>query len=648
MSTLPTVPAAQTYAVRSKASGVVKTFGFNSDADFDKGIGDNQGAYGKAFGLYPISGTGQYGVANSAKYGISRDSTVYASGVSSMKFVIPSQSSSDMAGSWFTNFQPFGSGETFYVQWRQRFSKEYLTTYFNGGGGWKLAIIGEGDRPPLVASSCSAMELVVQNSNQFGVPQMYHSCGSYDGTYTPIHDPLPPYDYKEQNAMPSPYCLQSKLLNGDKTGCFPFYPDEWMTFQVRVQVGTWYQNDGNYHKDSRVSLWVARDGKPSQLVIDQIRDLTNGGNALAKYGKVWLLPYHTGKDPSQIHPTCYTWCDDLIVSTQVIADAVSESSFQPAPQPTPPTGGSMFVQDSLTDTDGKLITAHAGEVGATWTLLNGPASVGKIFGNRLVASPLNSDTSRYSASGTPPSADYDVSVDIIPHISQATAQAGVMGRIGDANNFYQADYYWPGGGAWRLYKMIAGTWTSLGSFPQVLTADQSYRLTLRMVSSSIKLMVDGVERISVTDTSLAAAGKAGVLIGRGSETDGFRIDNFAATDAGSPPTNVGPTVNAGADQTITLPATAQLQGTVADDGLPSGTLTRQWSGPAGVTFSDPTILNPIATFPAAGVYVLTLTASDGALQTSDTVQITVNPAAAPPPSSSVELKINGVTVYMRP
>src|SRR5439155_8783384 len=43
-------------------------------------------------------------------------------------------------------------------------------------------------------------------------------------------------------------------------------------------------------------------------------------------------------------------------------------------------------------------------------------------------------------------------------------------------------------------------------------------------------------------------------------------------------TNQPPTVSAGSNQTITLPATATLNGTVTDDGLPAGsTLTQTWS-----------------------------------------------------------------------
>jgi hypothetical protein len=95
-------------------------------------------------------------------------------------------------------------------------------------------------------------------------------------------------------------------------------------------------------------------------------------------------------------------------------------------------------------------------------------------------------------------------------------------------------------------------------------------------------------------------------------------------------TNQAPTVNAGADRTITLPATAALAATVSDDGLPAGSsLTRSWtraSGPGTVTFSAPSSATTSASFSTAGTYVLRLTVSDGALSTSDTVTVTVNAA----------------------
>jgi len=94
--------------------------------------------------------------------------------------------------------------------------------------------------------------------------------------------------------------------------------------------------------------------------------------------------------------------------------------------------------------------------------------------------------------------------------------------------------------------------------------------------------------------------------------------------------NQAPIVNAGPNQTITLPATATLAGTAADDGLPTGsTLSVAWSkvsGPGTVTFTNPNAAATTASFSAAGTYVLRLTASDTALTNSDDAVITINPA----------------------
>ena len=97
--------------------------------------------------------------------------------------------------------------------------------------------------------------------------------------------------------------------------------------------------------------------------------------------------------------------------------------------------------------------------------------------------------------------------------------------------------------------------------------------------------------------------------------------------------NVAPTVNAGADRTITLPGTAALSATVSDDGKPAppGVVTLAWtrvSGPGTVAFSAPAAAATTATFSTSGIYVLRLTASDSALSTTDDVTVTVNPAAA--------------------
>jgi hypothetical protein len=101
---------------------------------------------------------------------------------------------------------------------------------------------------------------------------------------------------------------------------------------------------------------------------------------------------------------------------------------------------------------------------------------------------------------------------------------------------------------------------------------------------------------------------------------------------GSGSTNQAPVVDAGPDQTITLPSSANLNGTVTDDGLPNppGTVTTTWSelsGPGAVTFGSASAVDTSASFSASGTYVLRLTADDSGLQSSDDLTVTVNPAS---------------------
>src|SRR5882724_6468802 len=110
-----------------------------------------------------------------------------------------------------------------------------------------------------------------------------------------------------------------------------------------------------------------------------------------------------------------------------------------------------------------------------------------------------------------------------------------------------------------------------------------------------------------------------------------------------------PAVNAGVDQTIALPNTASLSGTVNDDGA-GGAVTISWSkvtGPDTVIFGSASNQASTAIFNKAGSYTLRLTATDATgLTSSDDVVVTVNPdpVAPPPDPASVAPPINNSVV----
>ncbi len=98
-----------------------------------------------------------------------------------------------------------------------------------------------------------------------------------------------------------------------------------MTFQVKIKTGPRVNDEW---MNSFITLWIARENQPSELVINYGPwNLTAGSTAQdQKFGKIWLLPYHTGKSSAQSHATGYTWYDELIISRTQIADPAPSSS----------------------------------------------------------------------------------------------------------------------------------------------------------------------------------------------------------------------------------------------------------------------------------------------------------------------------------
>jgi len=259
----------------------------------------------------------------------------------SLKFTIPTNSGAGASGQWFTNFTPnlltqIGALGNLYIQWRQRFSSVFLNTVYAPASGWKTTIIGVGDQPGSgcsaqtsvpCAPSCTTNDVVVQNTFLRGFPQMYNSC-----TGSASHGPYFPFERTADfgngidisfQDMPAPYCLYSQGLTNPKTffppagNCYPFVADEWMTFQVHIATGPWVNGE---YQNSLVELWVARANQAPVKVFNFTINLSAGNSPGEPYGKIWLLPYHTDKDASQATAVGYTWYDELIISTQKIAE----------------------------------------------------------------------------------------------------------------------------------------------------------------------------------------------------------------------------------------------------------------------------------------------------------------------------------------
>jgi RHS repeat-associated protein/uncharacterized repeat protein (TIGR01451 family) len=131
--------------------------------------------------------------------------------------------------------------------------------------------------------------------------------------------------------------------------------------------------------------------------------------------------------------------------------------------------------------------------------------------------------------------------------------------------------------------------------------------------------------------------KVTVALSRSTKGDSPRVYGLTVGTAAyvhTAPANQAPVVRLGADRAVTSPNALRLTGSACDDALPSGgPLAMTWtrvSGPGTVTFSRPNAEVTDASFSAPGRYVLRLTASDGALEASDDIEVDVLRANAPP------------------
>ena len=160
------------------------------------------------------------------------------------------------------------------------------------------------------------------------------------------------------------------------------------------------------------------------------------------------------------------------------------------------------------------------------------------------------------------------------------------------------------------YKVLTASWRKVNGPGNVIFSQPASMSSVATFSAPGSYTL----RLTVTDGSLS------------------RNDDVVIVAEVPSAANKAPVVNAGADQMITLPASANLSGTVTDDGLPTGgALTRNWSkvGGAGtVTFGSASSPVTTAAFSAAGSYTLRLTASDGKATTTDDVIVVVSAAAS--------------------
>lgn len=290
------------FQARCTAPGVIKCVGFDATSDF-------------------VSGTTIYPADDGQIHAI-RDTSTKASGNSALRFEIPSNSTSNTSGYFKALFgQDFGPGQTFYAQWRQRFSPEMLSTKFTSSNGFKQHIFWHGS-----GGSCTDVQLVTQNIEQTGFPRMYTACGA-----TGLYERMADGDYLLEQGD---YTCTNRQDQPGENNCAFYKSNQWITYYYQVTVGNWGQ------ANTVVNAWMAYEGQPMKqwIKFPNLR-IDNDAPSTKKFRQVDLLPYQTGKSGAQSHPTAYIWYDELIISTQPIAAPAASGT-----PTTPTTPSNLIVQ----------------------------------------------------------------------------------------------------------------------------------------------------------------------------------------------------------------------------------------------------------------------------------------------------------------
>jgi hypothetical protein len=149
-------------------------------------------------------------------------------------------------------------------------------------------------------------------------------------------------------------------------------------------------------------------------------------------------------------------------------------------------------------------------------------------------------------------------------------------------------YLWRNDGtSWTLFSNVGGSFTSIGSFAGAAVAGDVAKI--QAVGSTIKGLVNGVVRVSVTDTAVTTGTSVGI---RAESTNLLRFDDFTGADVTS-----GATGDAALAATATLSATGVR--TTSGDAAINTTATLSASGLRAIAGSS--ALTATAALSASGL-----------------------------------------------
>ncbi|MFE0651042.1 hypothetical protein ACFVZH_20875 [Streptomyces sp. NPDC059534] len=171
--------------------------------------------------------------------------------------------------------------------------------------------------------------------------------------------------------------------------------------------------------------------------------------------------------------------------------------------------------DDFNRADSSNLGASWVEVSGDWSIVSGQLSPGNDGGTIILRAAAAMDSSDHSAQVT---------------IAATTAASHGVWCRGNAG--FSSGYLWRNDGSeWTLFSVVSSTFTAIGSYTAAAAPGDVAKV--QAVGSTIKGYINGVERVSVTDTAVASGTSVGI---RTTSAGAIRFDDFAAADvtAGAP------------------------------------------------------------------------------------------------------------------
>lgn len=239
--------------------------------------------------------------------------------------------------------------------------------------------------------------------------------------------------------------------------------------------------------------------------------------------------------------------------------------------------------DDFNRADSTNLGAGWVEVTGDWSIVSNQLSSGSAGGTIILRASTSMATSDNSAQVT--------------IAATAAVSHGVWCR---GSTSLSSGYLWRNDGtSWNLFSVVGGSFTNIGSYTAAAVAGDVAKI--QAVGSTIKGFVNGVQRVSVTDTNVATGTSVGI---RAESTNALRFDDFTGADV-----TTGVSGDAALSNTATLSATG-LRATASATGL---TATASLAAGGIRATSADAALTATVTLAASGT---TATAGDAALVAS--------------------------------